>query len=141
MFAPQMLPYGPTDLPRVRRCDTIEGFHVKGKLRSLSPMVRTTDTSTTKLPPKALDPVYNTPEFKMWRAAVKQRAGYRCEAIDQYGHRCSKTAPEHRLYADHIRELRDGGSLTDHANGMLLCASHHEVKTVAARMRRHLASW
>ena len=105
------------------------------KLRTLTPLVRTTNTSTTRLPPRLIDPVYSTPEFQRWRAHVVARAGGQCEAIDQ-GFRCSKAKPEHRLYADHIIELRDGGAPFDLTNGQCLCASHHELKTIAARTRR-----
>jgi 5-methylcytosine-specific restriction enzyme A len=106
------------------------------KLRSLAPLVRALDTRTTRLPPKQKDPFYNSPEFAHWRAMVLARAGYRCEAIDQHGHRCTKIRPEHRLYADHIVEIKDGGSLLDINNGQALCSSHHESKTVAARTQR-----
>jgi len=106
------------------------------KLKSLNPLVRTINTSTTPLPPKIKDPIYNTPQFTAWRAAVLKRAGYRCEATDAYGLRCTKAQPEHRMYADHITELRDGGSLIDINNGRCLCASHHELKTHAERSRR-----
>jgi hypothetical protein len=95
------------------------------------------NTSTTPLAPKVKDPIYNSPEFIAWRTMVVARAGMRCEAIDEHGLRCSKASPEHRLYADHIRELREGGSLTDLANGQCLCASHHTLKTLDMRMRRH----
>lgn len=105
------------------------------KLRTLAPLVRILDTCTTKLPPRQIDPVYHTPEFQAWRARVVERAGYRCEAIDN-GRRCGKARPEHRMYADHIRELRDGGQPFDLSNGQCLCASHHELKTMAARTRR-----
>jgi 5-methylcytosine-specific restriction enzyme A len=114
---------------------------VKGKLRSLGPQVRATDTSTTPLPPKQKDPVYTTAQYALWRTMVVDRAGGRCEAIDHHGHRCTKARPEHRVYADHIKELRDGGSLLDINNGQCLCASHHEVKTLAVRMRRHQTQW
>ena len=110
---------------------------MKGKLSALRPMVRSVDTSTTKLPPKQKDPIYNSPEFIAWRALVLRRAGYRCEAVDRHGHRCNKGRPEYTVYADHIHELSDGGSLIDPFNGMCLCASCHQVKTVAMRMRRH----
>ena len=105
------------------------------KLRTLAPLVRTLNTSTTKLPPRRIDPVYSTPEFQRWRAHVVQRAGYRCEAIDN-GYRCSEARPDHRVYADHIIELRDGGAPFDLNNGRCLCASHHELKTMAARTKR-----
>jgi len=106
------------------------------RLRSLGPMVRPTDTRTTPLPPKQKDPVYNTPEFRAWRAAVVSRAGGRCEAVDAFGLRCTRAEPEHRMYADHIRELRDHGALLDINNGQCMCASHHELKTYAARAQR-----
>jgi len=105
------------------------------KLRSLAPLVRTLDTSTTRLPPRQMDPVYNTPEFIRWRAMVIDRAGGQCEALVD-GVRCTKAKPLHRVYADHIVELRDGGSLTDPNNGQCLCKSHHELKTIAARKQR-----
>jgi hypothetical protein len=104
-------------------------------LRSLAPLVSTLDTRTTKLPPKVKDEAYTTNQFRAWRAQVVARAGGRCEAVDQ-GHRCTKAMPEHRMYSDHIVELRDGGSLLDLNNGQCLCASHHQIKTVAARTRR-----
>jgi len=75
---------------------------VKGRLRKLAPMVRSVDTRTTPLPPKVKDPVYNSPEFMAWRILVLRRAGRRCEHVDHQGHRCSRTSPEHRLYADHV---------------------------------------
>ena len=107
------------------------------KLRSLAPLVRTTNTATVPLPPKVKDQVYTTPDFRLWRMMVVTRAGARCEAVDAHGHRCTKAWPEHRMYADHIIELRDGGSLLDIANGRCLCASHHQLKTVAVRTRRY----
>jgi 5-methylcytosine-specific restriction protein A len=105
------------------------------KLRSLAPLVRVLDTRTVRPPPRQMDPVYNSPDFQRWRARVVERAGYRCEAIDN-GHRCTKASPEHRMYADHIIELRDGGQSFNLSNGQCLCASHHEIKTLAARAHR-----
>jgi 5-methylcytosine-specific restriction protein A len=105
------------------------------RLRTLTPRIRTLDTRTTRLPSKQKDPIYNTPEFAAWRAQVVGRAGGRCEAVD-HGHRCSKAMPEHRLYADHIIEIKDGGALFDLSNGQLLCRSHHELKTIAMRVKR-----
>jgi len=106
------------------------------KVRRLMPLMRTVDTRTTPLPPKQVNPVYLSAEFKAWRAAVVGRAGGRCEAKDQHGMRCTRAWPEHRVYADHIRELYDGGSLLDLNNGQCLCASHHKIKTDQARASR-----
>jgi hypothetical protein len=105
------------------------------KLKSLAPLVRSTNTATTPLPPKVKAAVYTTPSFRLWRNAVVRRAGARCEAVVD-GHRCSMAAPDHRVYADHVIEISDGGSVLDINNGQCLCASHHELKTVAARYRR-----
>jgi hypothetical protein len=105
-------------------------------LRSLPTLVRTTNTATVPLPPKVKDVLYTTPQYRAWRAQVVARASGRCEAVD-HGHRCTKTMPEHRMYSDHIVELKDGGSVFDINNGQCLCASHHQLKTVAARTRRY----
>ena len=110
--------------------------HTMPKLRSLAPMLRAVDTSTTKLAPRFRDPAYTTPAYKQWCIKVKQRAGYHCEAMVN-GHRCDRAYPEHRMYADHIVELKDGGSLTALSNGQCLCSQHHEIKTVAARIDRN----
>ena len=40
---------------------------------------------------------------------------------------------DHRTFADHIRERKDGGDPLDPANGQCLCGQHHTLKTVAAR--------
>jgi hypothetical protein len=106
------------------------------RLRSLRPILRTTETRTIPPPPKIKDPVYDTPQFRVWRAHVVQRAGARCEALDAYGLRCTRAYPEYRMYADHVKELRDGGSLLDLNNGQCLCRSHHEYKTIKERIRR-----
>src|SRR5262245_34522753 len=107
------------------------------KLRSLAFPVRPIDTRTTKLPPKIKAPIYNTPEFQAWRAKVIARAHGRCEARDQNGTRCNNGRPTHRVVADHIIELRDGGQAFDVTNGQCLCDSHHQIKTMQARYRRH----
>jgi 5-methylcytosine-specific restriction enzyme A len=106
------------------------------KLRTLAPLVRTRDLRTIHPPPKLADPVYATPQFRAWRATILARAGGQCEAVDDHGNRCTKAQPRHRMFADHIVELRDGGSLLDLANGQCLCGSHHEIKTVAIRRLR-----
>jgi hypothetical protein len=85
--------------------------------------------------PKTADDLYQRPEHRVWRAKVLERAGWRCEAVDA-SRRCAKAAPAHRLFADHIVEVRDGGALLDLANGQCLCGSHHTAKTATARAIR-----
>ena len=105
------------------------------KLKSLPPLVRTTNTSTVPLPPKVKDVVYTTPQYRVWRAQVVARAGGRCEAVD-HGHRCSRAGPDYSMYADHIIEIRDGGSVLDINNGQCLCYSHHSIKTFEVNKKR-----
>ena len=88
-------------------------------------------------PAKEADRSLSTPEHKAWREAVLGRAGYRCEWVDGNGERCLKGSPTHRLFADHIRERRDGGAPLDPANGRCLCGSHHTLKTSNERSKRY----
>jgi 5-methylcytosine-specific restriction enzyme A len=113
--------------------NTKEGLSMV-RLRTIGPLVRPL-APLVRPPPRQINSVYNTPEFQAWRARVVKRAGYQCEAIVD-GQRCSKATPHHRIYADHIIELSDGGAPFDVNNGRCLCATHHTRKTAAARARR-----
>ena len=106
------------------------------KLRSLAPLVRTTNTSTVPLPPKVKDAVYTTPQYRVWRAQVVARAGGRCEVVER-GHRCSRAQPEYRMYADHIVEIKDGGAVYDSTNGQCLCYMHHTIKSNEVKKKRY----
>lgn len=105
------------------------------KLRTLAPIVRNLDSRTVRPPPRRRELIYNSPEYRSWRNQVVAKAGGRCEALDN-GHRCDKYWPEHKMYADHIVELKDGGSAFDLSNGQCLCASHHNSKTITAKKFR-----
>jgi len=106
-------------------------------MRALKPLVGVRDFRVLKPEPKAADPVYLTPEYRRWRETVIARAGRRCEGADERtGRRCEKAEPQHRMFADHVVEVRDGGALFDPANGRCLCGSHHTRKTAAARAER-----
>lgn len=85
--------------------------------------------------PKETLPLYQTPEYRIWRETVIARAGGRCEEIVD-GKRCWKAAPRHRMFADHKVEVRDGGALFDPENGRCLCGAHHTAKTAKARAER-----
>jgi hypothetical protein len=67
------------------------------------------ETRRVKAPEKTADSIYHTPEYRRWRAGVIARAGGRCEHVTD-GVRCTKGSPVNRMFADHIVELRDGGS-------------------------------
>jgi 5-methylcytosine-specific restriction enzyme A len=101
----------------------------------LGSLVPKGDGRTVGPEPKRADPFYYSAGHEQFRQAVLQRAGHRCEWIED-GKRCTKSAPQHRLFADHIKERRDGGDPTDRSNGMCLCGSHHTIKTQRERARR-----
>ena len=105
-------------------------------LKSIGPKVQITDTSPVRLPPKTAESHYVSVEHRAWRSAVMKRAGWRCEHTNGHGIRCEKAYPGHRLYADHIVELKDGGAKLDPSNGMVLCSEHHTIKTNEARAER-----
>jgi 5-methylcytosine-specific restriction enzyme A len=102
------------------------------RLRTLRPKVASMDLRVATVPPKQVDPYYSTAEHREWREAVVRRAGGKCQSPD-----CD--TPERagrRLFADHIKELRDGGAATELANGIALCGSCHSIKTAAVRRVR-----
>ncbi len=100
------------------------------KVRMLRPSIPTMDARIAKPPPKEADPHYQTPEHREWRLAVMRRAKWRCQHPG-----CSVSYPD-RLFADHIVELRDGGTPFDPENGQALCGAHHSKKTAQARAER-----
>lgn len=90
----------------------------------------------TSLPmPKETDPHYGSAEHKAWRLTVCRRAGWRCEWVEN-GVRCDRRAPEHRMHADHIDEIKDGGDPLDPLNGQCLCTQHNTSKGLTARRER-----
>lgn len=104
-------------------------------MRKLGPAFKIFEHRRIKPEAKTVDPFYLSPEYREWRDLVIRRAGGRCEAVDQ-GKRCIKAQPQYRMFADHIRERRDGGAQLDPANGQCLCGSHHTLKTTKVRAER-----
>lgn len=100
------------------------------RLRILGPRLSSAPSRVRPMP-KVADAHYLTPEHKAWAAEVFKRAGGRCQAPG-----CLKAAPEHRMFADHIVERKDGGAALALSNGQLLCGSHHSEKTAKARAAR-----
>jgi 5-methylcytosine-specific restriction enzyme A len=105
------------------------------KLGTFRPAFRTFDHRVVKPAAKTVDPDYLKPEHRQWRAKVIAAARGRCQWVEQ-GIRCTKAAPTHRMFADHIVELQDGGSPYDVANGQCLCGQHHTIKTTRQRANR-----
>lgn len=103
------------------------------KLGLMGSRVARVETRRVRPPPKAADPLYHSDPYKVWRGEVIARAGGRCEAVED-GTPCGRR--ERRMFADHIKEVRDGGARFDPANGQCLCGSHHTSKTAQARAAR-----
>jgi len=98
------------------------------RIKMFKPRIATIDTRCIKPPPKTVDAIYTTPQYREWRELVIARAGDRCEWPG-----CCRGG---RLYADHRHELKDGGAPFDPENGWALCAVHHGRKSAAERTRR-----
>ena len=96
------------------------------KIPMLKPGIPVLNGRSVQLPPKQANPHYMTDEHKAWSRQVKERAGWQCQ-------RCGRTGDV--LYADHIKEIRDGGTW-DMSNGQALCGSCHTGKTMAERAKR-----
>ena len=99
------------------------------RLRPMGQRLASLDMRAARPMPKAADSHYQTAEHRAWRAAVLRRAGGICEAPT-----CGRSGV--RLFADHVRELRDGGAPFDLANGRALCGACHSRKTAEARADR-----
>jgi hypothetical protein len=87
---------------------------------------------------RSREPGASCPNIGLGAKLLSQGQDGRCEAIDD-GHRCVYAEPKHRMFADHIVKLFDGGSPFDPANGQCLCARHHSLKTARARQARFRA--
>ncbi|WP_299133542.1 HNH endonuclease signature motif containing protein [uncultured Amaricoccus sp.] len=100
--------------------------------KGMPPRYRTLPPRYAAPPPRALpapklaDGFYRSPEWRGLAAAVKRERGARCQ-------RCGSG---HRVIADHVIELRDGGAPLDASNLELLCQACHNAKTATARARR-----
>lgn len=82
-----------------------------------------------KAAPKVAEGFYSSPEWRGLVADIKRARGNRCE-------RAGCPTPTHRIIADHIVERKDGGADLDASNVELLCFTHHQQKTAAARAAR-----
>lgn len=112
----------------------------ESRLKTLGGRVKTLDTRKAKPLPKETDSHYGTAEHKVWRKAVLDRAGWRCEEVVD-GRRCENRHPTSVMYSDHIIEIKDRGAKLDPANGKCRCASHHVKKTLDERAKRMSASY
>jgi 5-methylcytosine-specific restriction protein A len=102
------------------------------RITTLGLRVGVLDSNRVRMPDKTADPIYHTPEYDAWREAVIAKAHGRCQdPLCKYPHRRGI-----RLFADHIKELQDGGAPFDEANGLARCGSCHTRKTAEVRAMR-----
>lgn len=76
---------------------------------------------------KKVVPFYQSAEWKALVAQVIKARGRKCQD-------CGSGSG--RIYADHVKELRDGGAPLDPMNIWLRCAPCHGIKTEAERRKR-----
>lgn len=107
------------------------------RIPTLGSRIATLDTRKAKPLPKKADPHYQTAEHEQWARKVKNRAGWRCEHVEN-GVRCERSrAHGDRIYADHILEIRDRPDLKlSLDNGAAKCAEHNVRKGIEARAMR-----
>ncbi len=106
----------------------VSGVRLMARLATMKPRLSTTPFRL-KVAPKEVEPHYQSPEHREWRAAVIKRAGGICQ-----GRGCGRS--DTRLFADHIVELKDGGAPLALSNGQALCGACHQAKTARARAKR-----
>ena len=102
------------------------------KKLTVSPsLVPRSEFRTVPLQPKTVEPYYSGKDYEAWKTAVIKRAGGRCQDPECRG------SPSGRLYADHIKEVKDRPDLLlDVSNGIARCAPCHVRKTNEERQRR-----
>lgn len=103
-----------------------------GRLKALPPRVASLSTRARPAE-KAVDPFYESPEWRGFVRDIKRQRGYRCEVVE-CGKDCS--AAPRGLIGDHIVERKDGGADFDPLNVMLMCTGCHNRKTAVERLRR-----
>ena len=92
----------------------------------LRPRIPVLTGRSVAMPAKQRAQQYGTAQHVAWARQVRELACHRCQ-------RCGREGV--RLYADHIRELNDGGTWAL-SNGQALCGSCHTNKTMVERARR-----
>jgi 5-methylcytosine-specific restriction protein A len=110
------------------------------KTPRLSMLAGRVSLATPRLTPrtKQISDVYHSKPWVELRATIIKQRGRRCEDAN-----C--TTPNRgegrQIYADHVVELQDGGTLLDPNNVLLRCAPCHTRKTLAERAKRMAKRW
>lgn len=106
------------------------------RIATLKPRLAMAQLLTAPPAPKRADPELLTPQHRAWRIAVLDRAGWRCEWVEN-GTRCPRSRDNgDTMIADHIIERADGGALYSISNGRCLCVPHNTRKGLDARAAR-----
>jgi 5-methylcytosine-specific restriction enzyme A len=87
-------------------------------------------------PPKLVVPFYRQPEWREFSAGMLRARGRMCYDPE---HPAGVPRHGHRIFCDHITELKDGGAPFDPKNILLRCSSCHVLKTNRERARRYQA--
>lgn len=103
------------------------------RLKVAPPRLKAANSRRVTPPQKRADPIYSEAQYREWREIVIARSGGVCQ---DPRHDPGRPRTASRLYADHIKELRDGGAPFDPSNGIALCGACHTKKTIAERQRR-----
>jgi 5-methylcytosine-specific restriction enzyme A len=102
------------------------------RLAQLPQRVAVYDTRAVKPAVKVAEGFYLSRPWRSLVAGLLAQRGRRCEACGRTG----EGGKPVRIFADHIRELVDGGAALDPRNVRLMCGSCHTTKTLAERAKR-----
>ncbi len=98
------------------------------RLTMIRPSVCSIDMTRAKVPPKTVEPFYQSAEWREARDTALKLAGGKCCRDG-----CRRGG---RMFVDHIIERKDGGDLLAQSNLQVLCGHHHTKKTVEQRAVR-----
>ena len=72
--------------------------------------------------------LYSTRAWRKYRAAYLSENGGICNS-------CNNIYPDSKLHLDHVKPIRDGGSVYKSSNLQILCVKCHGAKTVRETIR------
>lgn len=107
------------------------------RLKTLGPRLKPIDTRTVRPPPKVVESIYSSSEWKTLMREIFEERGRRCEDTE-----CKTPhGPWGKLYGDHVIEIKDQGPAFDKRNVLIRCAPCHGRKTAAERVKRGAKQW
>lgn len=107
------------------------------KLRTIGHKLRLSQRAKVRIPEKRADSFYLSKDWRTFvDALIVERFGSRDRARCEDPQCARSSSFGVRLFADHVRELRDGGLPYDRQNILFRCGSCHTRKTAEERARR-----